>query len=205
MWMLPFPDKYITGHFGTMSDFRRKRGMQAHSGVDWARPAGTLIPAVTAGEVVLIQYSKVLGWVVVQTGTDPKTKKTKYIGYCHLNCSTHGAECKGPEQRCKTPLKATKVGDKVELGQKYLRVGNSGSATTGAHLHLTLSDTVKGVFGPTSVKQDFYKYVTEQPVKSVAPAKSVAPVKAPAKPAAKPAQPVKVVFACPHCQHELKA
>jgi hypothetical protein len=31
-WRLPYPDKYITGHYGTMSDFRRKNGMQAHSG-----------------------------------------------------------------------------------------------------------------------------------------------------------------------------
>jgi murein DD-endopeptidase MepM/ murein hydrolase activator NlpD len=175
--------------------------MQPHSGTDWARPSGTLIPAVTAGEVVLIQYSKILGWVVVQTGIDPKTKKTKYVGYCHLNCSTHGAECKGPEQRCKTPLKATKVGDKVTLGQKYLRVGNSGSATTGPHLHLTLSDTLRGVFGATSVKQDFYKYVTEQPAaKTVTPAAPVA-----AKPEPKPPEVVtKIVFACPHCQKELK-
>jgi murein DD-endopeptidase MepM/ murein hydrolase activator NlpD len=203
VWQLPFPDKFITGHFGTLSDFRRSRGMQPHSGTDWARPSGTLIPAVTAGEVVLIQYSKILGWVVVQTGIDPKTKKTKYVGYCHLNCSTHGATCKGPEQRCKTPLLATKVGDKVKLGQKYLRVGNSGSATTGPHLHLTLSDTLKGVFGVTSVKQDFYKYVTEQPAPK--PVKPASPKPVATKPQPKPAEVVtKIVFACPHCQKELK-
>jgi murein DD-endopeptidase MepM/ murein hydrolase activator NlpD len=202
MWMLPFADKFITGHFGTLSDFRRSRGMQPHSGTDWARPAGTLIPAVTAGEVVLIQYSRVLGWVVVQSGIDPTTKKTKYIGYCHLNCSTHGAECKGPEQRCKTPLKATKVGDKVTLGQKYLRVGNSGSATTGPHLHLTLSNTVKGVFGATSVKQDFYKYVNDILASKPEAPKPEAP-KAPEAPKPTKTEPT-IIYACPHCKKELK-
>ena len=164
-WRTPFPDSKITGHFGTMSDFRRANGMQAHSGTDWAVRAGTLIPAISSGTVRLIQFSSVLGWTVVQTSWDHKRNKTKFIGYCHLYCSYHGAECKGPQQGCKTPLKATKVGDKVKVGQKYLKVGNSGSATSGAHLHATLGNTVKAVFGPTSVKEDLYKFIKEQEVK----------------------------------------
>lgn len=173
--------------------------MQPHSGTDWARPANTLIPAVTSGTVKLIQYSRILGWVVVQTGWDSKAGKTKYIGYCHLYCSTHGAECRGPEQGCKTPLKATKVGDKVEVGQKYLRVGNSGSATTGAHLHLTLSNTLKGVFAVTSAKQDFYKFVKDQEASDkVLPEKNTKPA------AVKDKEQTKLIYACPHCKKELK-
>lgn len=195
-WILPFADKFITGHYGTLSEYRKRKGMQPHSGTDWARPAGTLIPAVTSGTVKLIQYSKVLGWVVVQTGWDEIAKKTKYIGYCHLFCSYHGAECKGPSAGCKTPLKSTKVGDEVEVGQEYLRVGNSGSATTGAHLHLTLGNTLKSVFGVTSAKQDFYKFVKEQGgSKAPAPKKKAEPIASPS---------VTIVYACPHCKKELK-
>lgn len=161
-WIKPFPDSTITGHYGTMSEYRRRNKMQPHSGTDWAVRAGTLIPAITDGTVKLIQYSSVLGWVVVQTGWDHIRRKTKYIGYCHLYCSFHGAECKGPEQGCHTPLKKTKVGDKVKAGQKYLKVGNSGSATTGAHLHATIGNTLKSVFGATRSKQDLYKFIQEQ-------------------------------------------
>ena len=113
-----------------MSEYRRRNKMQPHSGTDWGVKNGTYIPAITDGTVRLIQYSTILGWVVVQTGWDNIKKRTKYIGYCHLNCSYHGPECKGPKQGCKTPLKSTKVGDKVKAGQKYLKSGNSGSATT---------------------------------------------------------------------------
>lgn len=154
-WMLPFPDSAITGHYGTLSDYRKKMGMQAHSGTDWAGKTGTLIPAIASGEVVLIQFSKVLGWVVVQTATDNKGAKW-FIGYCHLTCSQHKDKCTGNHE---SPLTTTKVGDKVTVGQKYLRMGNTGSASTGAHLHATASKTVKGVFGVTSAKSDLYKLI----------------------------------------------
>lgn len=197
-WIKPFPDSKITGHYGTMSDYRRRNGMQAHSGTDWAMKAGTLIPAITDGTVKLIQYSKILGWVVVQTGWDNIENKTKYIGYCHLYCSYHGATCKGPEQGCKTPLKSTKVGDKVKAGQKYLKVGNSGSATTGAHLHATLGNTLKSVFGSTASKQNLHAFIQEQ-----------AAFEAPKQEDKKNETVVeqvtsKVIYACPHCKKELR-
>lgn len=154
-WVFPFPDNRITGHFGTMSEFRRANKMQAHSGTDWAMPTGTLIPAIAAGEVVLIQWSSVLGWVVVQTATDNKGKKW-YLGYCHLTCSQHGDKCQGNHA---SPLTKTKVGDSVKAGQNFLRIGNTGSGTTGPHLHATASKTVKGVFGATRVKVDLHKLI----------------------------------------------
>lgn len=153
-WITPFPDSKITGHYGTLSAYRKKMGMQPHSGTDWAGRAGTLIPAITSGEVVLIQFSKVLGWVVVT-----KSEDGWYIGYCHLYCSYHGAKCKGGHE---SPLKNTKLGDRVKTGQKFLKLGNSGSATTGAHLHGTASRRIKGVFGVTSQKVDLYKLIKEK-------------------------------------------
>jgi len=136
----PFEPKFITGRFGTLSEFRRARGMQAHSGVDWARPEGTPIPALANGTIVLQQFSQVLGNVSVLRvmGLD---KKLYYIGYCHLKAE--GLE----------------VGQKVKEGDTIGFVGNTGSASSGPHLHLTVSREVKGVFGPTSIKQDPIEFI----------------------------------------------
>jgi len=136
----PFEPKFITGRFGTLSEFRRKNNMQAHSGVDWARPEGTPIPALANGTIVLQQFSKVLGNVSVLRvmGND---KKLYYIGYCHLKAE--GLE----------------VGQKVKEGDTIGFVGNTGSSSSGPHLHLTVSREVKGVFGPTSIKQDPIEFI----------------------------------------------
>jgi murein DD-endopeptidase MepM/ murein hydrolase activator NlpD len=162
-WLKPFPDSQITGHYGTMSPFRRANGMQAHSGTDWKARAGTAIPAITSGTIRLIQYSKILGWCVEQTGWDYKKKKTKYVGYAHLFCDTHGAKCGGPSIGCNAPSSKYKVGQKVEAGEKFgLRLGNSGTATTGAHLHATLGNKPKAIFAITAAKQDLYKFIQDQ-------------------------------------------
>ena len=141
-WRLPYSDKYITGHYGTMSDFRRKNNMQAHSGTDWARPRGTRIPAIAKGTVRLIQYSKVLGWVLVQTAMD-RDGKVWYISYCHMD-----------------EKPGYSVGDKLVKSQTVGKIGNSGKSS-GPHLHATASKTLKGVFGVTSAKVDLYKLILE--------------------------------------------
>ena len=144
---LPFHWKKITGRFGTLSDYRRRMGMQAHSGVDFAMPEGTPIPALDRGTIVLQQFSKILGNVSVLRvlGYDPKGDKSKrelfYIGYCHLQD------------------KGLPVGTKVKADETIGKVGNTGSASTGPHLHITVSKQIKGVFGPTSVKQDLIEFV----------------------------------------------
>jgi murein DD-endopeptidase MepM/ murein hydrolase activator NlpD len=139
-WRFPYADKFITGHYGTMSDFRRKNGLQPHSGTDWARPKGTRIPAIAKGTIRLIQYSKVLGWVVVQTAMD-KDGVIWYLGYCHMD-SRPGYE----------------VGQKLMKGQTVGLIGNSGMSS-GPHLHATASRTLKGVFGATSAKVDLYELI----------------------------------------------
>jgi murein DD-endopeptidase MepM/ murein hydrolase activator NlpD len=73
-------------------------------------------------------------------------KKIAYFGFCHL------AE------------PGLAVGTKVKEGDVIGEVGGgkktpSGSASSGSHLHLTLSKELKGVFGPTSVKQDPIEYI----------------------------------------------
>lgn len=142
-WAKPFPDKKISGHYGTLSEYRRKHNMQPHSGTDWAMKEGTPIPAIAKGTIVGVYESKVLGHVIEQRVMD-KDGKIWYIGYCHL----------------KTAPKL-KVGDKVLQGDTVGLVGNTGSASSGAHLHATLSRKIKGVFGVTADKVDLYKAIEE--------------------------------------------
>jgi murein DD-endopeptidase MepM/ murein hydrolase activator NlpD len=194
MWKSPFAESTVTGEYGTLSDFRRSRGMQPHSGRDFAPGANTIIPAVAEGTVRLLQWSDVLGWVIVHDakGNDGKTY---YIGYAHLSCATHGINCKGPKALGDhSPLTSTKVGDLKKLSEPVGRVGNTGSASTGPHLHLTVSMTVKGVFGATSQKLDPKVIIASNAAKPKTP--TVKPPEA--------AKPAPIVYACPHCKKELK-
>jgi murein DD-endopeptidase MepM/ murein hydrolase activator NlpD len=143
-WVKPFADKFITGHYGTMSAYRRKMKMQAHSGTDWARPEGTEIRAIANGRVTLIAYSKILGHVLVQKARH-KNGQLYYIGYCHLK--------EKPTLKDNSGL----IAGQTVIGL----VGNTGSASTGAHLHATISKEPRGVFGITAVKEDLYKLIEE--------------------------------------------
>jgi murein DD-endopeptidase MepM/ murein hydrolase activator NlpD len=138
----PFDWKKITGRFGTLSEFRRANGMQAHSGVDWAMPERTPIPAIANGTIVLQQFSKVLGNVSVQRVMS-KDGKLWYVGYCHLRAE------------------GLPVGTKVQEGDTIGFVGNTGSASSGAHLHLTVGAKLKSVFGATSEKIDPIQFIKD--------------------------------------------
>jgi murein DD-endopeptidase MepM/ murein hydrolase activator NlpD len=103
-------------------------------------PTGTPIPAIANGTIVLQQFSKVLGNVTVQRVMS-KDQKIWYVGYCHLRAE--GLE----------------VGTRVKEGDTIGFVGNTGSASSGAHLHLTVSAKLKGVFGATSEKIDPIEFI----------------------------------------------
>ena len=137
-WRHPFNKKTITSRFGATEN-----RPNAHRGLDYAPRERTPIPAVTAGTVKLVQWSDVLGWVLVQTGWDAINKKTVFIGYCHLF-----AEPK------------LKPGAKLEIGQEIGRVGNTGNASRGAHLHLTIGPTAKSVFAGVVVDPE--KFIDDQ-------------------------------------------
>lgn len=138
-WKHPFAKSTITSRFGATAN-----RVTPHRGTDYAPGAEAVIKAVTDGEVALIQWSDVLGWVMVQKASGANW----WIGYCHLSCATHGAECDGPAiDGCKTPFKNLKVGSKVTKGVTSVgKVGNTGSASRGAHLHITLGKAVRSVF-----------------------------------------------------------
>jgi murein DD-endopeptidase MepM/ murein hydrolase activator NlpD len=171
-WKLPFAEKYVTGEFGTRSKFRIANNLGPHRGTDWARPSGTKIPAVTSGTVSIVQYSKILGWVLVHTAF--ADGKTWYVGYSHL--------LEKPD---------LKVGDKVKMGQTVGLMGSTGSASSGPHLHATLGNTPKSVFWGKvyDLKAFIYKQIdSDAPAAKPAAKKTTAAkpaAKAPVKPVAK--------------------
>lgn len=139
-FMLPYPDKLLTGHFGKIRTINGKK-TQPHRGTDWGVKRGTPIPAISNGTVMLVDFSKVLGWVLVQS-VRGKDGKIMYVGYCHMDTQP-----------------TLKVKDKLTMGQEIGKIGNTGMSS-GPHLHATLSPTVRGVFSGTVV--DLYKYIQEQ-------------------------------------------
>ena len=203
-WMLPFPDKVMTGEFGKIRTFKGAP-TNPHRGTDWAPGADKVIPNVTAGTVALIQWSNIMGWgVIIKTDAKDKDGKPFYVGYHHLSCAKHGINCKGPKVHGEhSPLRSTKVGDRKEIGEPVGRVGNTGTASSGTHLHATLSKTLKGAWSGTvldlkaHIKGQLKKASTSrtEPPKTPAPAKKVA---------AAPKETTKVIYACPHCKKELK-
>ena len=122
-WRHPFPTKTITSRFGATD-----RRVTAHRGLDYAPKEGSRIPAVTDGTVQSVRWSSVLGWVLVQSGWDRVKGRTVFIGYCHLKDKPNYEK-----------------GARLVKGQTVGLVGNTGSASKGAHLHLTIGPKVTSV------------------------------------------------------------
>jgi murein DD-endopeptidase MepM/ murein hydrolase activator NlpD len=119
----PFSKKTITSRFGAI-----KGRVIPHRGLDYAPKEGTRIPAVSGGTVQVVKWSSILGWVLVQTAWDSINDKVVYIGYCHLQ-----------EQP------KLKPGTVITQSQTVGKVGNTGSASKNAHLHLTIGPRVTSV------------------------------------------------------------
>jgi murein DD-endopeptidase MepM/ murein hydrolase activator NlpD len=136
----PFDKKFRGDELGNLAPYRNGR---PHRGQDWHPAEKTVIPAVTDGKVTQIFWSDVLGHVVEILGTDKV-----YTLYCHLAAK--------PE--------SIKVGDEVKLGQPVGRVGGgkntpSGSASTGAHLHMGMSKAKNGHLAPFEKLIDPLKHI----------------------------------------------
>lgn len=124
-WMLPFPEKNLGTRFGVV-DAAHPNG---HRGDDWnGIKAGTKLPAVADGTIVLVQFSKALGNVAVLK-VSRKLLPPVFFGYCHM-----AKECNLP------------VGTKVKMGDPIGIIGTTGTASSGVHLHLTASFVLMGVF-----------------------------------------------------------
>ena len=114
----PLRTLLITSPFGYRTDpFTRKRAF--HSGID-LRANYEPAYAITYGEVIHVGHDNRSGlFVTIRHGSIT-------LSYCHLSQSL---VTKGTHVRPGTPIAIT---------------GNSGSRSTGPHLHLTLKDTKKG-------------------------------------------------------------
>ena len=114
----PLRTLVITSPYGYRIDpFTRKRAF--HSGID-LRANYEPAYAITYGEVICVGYDKRSGnYVTIRHGS-------LTLSYCHLSQSL---VTKGTQVRPGTPIGIT---------------GNSGSRSTGPHLHLTLKNSNNG-------------------------------------------------------------
>jgi murein DD-endopeptidase MepM/ murein hydrolase activator NlpD len=179
----PFDKKLRGDEFGNMASYRK----HPHRGQDWHPAEKTIIPAITAGKITQIFWSDVLGHVVEVLGEDGV-----YAQYCHLAAKPT----------------SIKVGDVVALGQPIGRVGGgrntpSGSASTGAHLHLGMSKQKNGHLAPYDKLIDPIKHITKNATGAPA-APAPAPVVATAPIADVPATPAPKKAAKPKLNGELK-
>lgn len=96
----------------------------AHYGLDFAKPANTPIPAITAGHIVISEKSIALGNIAEVLGDDGR-----YYGYRHMINA------------------GLAVGKRVEAGGTIGYVGNTGTASRGNHLCTTNASVRGGVYG----------------------------------------------------------
>lgn len=118
----PLSPATISDTFSTHSELRQSLGLGPHRGVDYAVKRGTPLKAVGKGTIVDVYESKVLGWVV-ELRTYVTADKIRVFAYCHLDKAD------------------VKIGQQVKQGDIIGKSGNSGSATSGAHLHFMCGKT----------------------------------------------------------------
>jgi len=131
----PFSAKLRNDEFGNMAPYRS----HPHRGQDWSPKDRSPIPAVCAGKVSNVFWTDVLGWVVEIYNPLDKV----FTQYCHIA----PVDNKNPK---KASTATVKKGDLVAIGQIIGKVGGSkttspsGSASTGAHLHMGMSKKQNG-------------------------------------------------------------
>jgi murein DD-endopeptidase MepM/ murein hydrolase activator NlpD len=136
LWRQPL-DKFKLGPAFGVKDAQHPNG---HRGCDYnGFAAGTPVLAVNDATVVLNQWSDALGHVLV-IKVPRKLQSAVYFGYCHLESAPK-----------------LEIGAKVTSGQVVGHAGTTGSASTGVHLHLTLSLTKLGVF--SGAVKDAYAFL----------------------------------------------
>lgn len=126
LYIEPFPANRRGDLFGNLAPYRNGR---PHRGQDWSPAELSPIKSICDGKVHNVFWSDVLGWVIEVWEPIEKV----FIQYAHV-----------------APKTATvKKGDLIKLGQVIGKVGGgrntkSGSASTGAHLHMQISKKANG-------------------------------------------------------------
>jgi len=146
----PFNPKLRNDEFGNMASYRT----HPHRGQDWSPKDQSPIPAISDGVVSNVFWTDVLGWVVeIKNPIDGV-----YTQYCHLAPTNPKAPKSGSSA-------TVKKGDKVKLGQIIGKVGGSkatspsGSASTGAHLHMGMCKKPNGHLQAYNLLIDPLKYI----------------------------------------------
>lgn len=124
----PFPANTRNDEFGNLAPYRNGR---PHRGQDWSPKELSPIKAITDGTVFLSEWSDVLGWFLVHS-----TKDGMWVLYAHL--AKQSDLVKGDKV----------VGGKTVLGKVGGGKYKSGSASTGAHLHMSIGKANKTFSNP---------------------------------------------------------
>lgn len=159
----------ISDKFGTHSDLRKKLGLGPHRGLDYSVAEGTPLLAVGTGRVKNIGETKVLGhFIEISAPVIVKGKiEVKIFGYYHLR----------DDQSTKW-----KVGDPVKGGEVLCHAGNTGTASSGAHLHFMAGDKIglatnpvedplpliESALTPVTVEVEIKEAPSEEPAKKPA-------------------------------------
>lgn len=115
-WIEPFPKNKRGDEFGNLAPYRNGR---PHRGLDWSVKEGSIIKAIATGRVIENAWSDGLGWYLIHSAEKGKL----FVIYAHLK-----------EQ---SKLEVDQV---IRAGEDVIgKVGNTGSFTTGAHLHLSVA------------------------------------------------------------------
>lgn len=132
----PFPAKLRGDEFGNLAPYRKGR---PHRGQDWHPAEGSVIKAITDGTIYANGWSDGLGWFIVQ-----KTSDGFYVLYAHMKKQS-----------------SRSAGTAIKLGESIGFVGNTGSFTTGPHLHITISRTSNPIVAPYGKLVDPLKHIEE--------------------------------------------
>lgn len=125
----PFNPKLRGDEFGNLAPYRNGR---PHRGQDWSPKENSDIKAITSGTVFVNTWTDVLGWILIHS-----TKDGYWVLYAHLAKQSD-----------------LNKGDKVVAGETVIgKVGGgkntpSGTASTGAHLHLSIGKANKTFSNP---------------------------------------------------------
>jgi murein DD-endopeptidase MepM/ murein hydrolase activator NlpD len=131
----PAKPSRISDKFGTHGEVRKKLGLGPHRGLDYSVQSGTPLLAIGNGRVKNIGETSVLGhFIEISAPVIIKGKlEVKIFGYYHLleDQSAHW-----------------KIGDAVKGGEVLCKSGNSGSASSGPHLHLMAGNKINLATNP---------------------------------------------------------
>lgn len=153
VFRLPFSKASIGNRFGIKGPFY---GPQGHRGLDFVQPGGTGIPVIANGIVTRVMWSDVLGRVTIVKHVRANGSVI-YSGYCHQS------------------VQSVKVGQIVKIGKIIGKVGTTGSASSGNHLHMTISKEALGtIYGDV---QDPLAYIEAHDTKVSTPATATSTAK----------------------------